>query len=297
MGGSRECRARIDQCKPRRADASCHALVDQVDEYDRVMILAVRSGDAIAAALADRVLSGELAPGSRLPSERQLALDFGVSRPIVREALRSLVERGLIDIEPGRGAFVHGDTGPRRFPPLDLEYRRRGTTARQLSEARLMLEMEAAALATEHADEDDLSNMEKALTRLEGSATPLERVRNDLAFHISLVAAAHNPVIETMFASIQTLTVELMVRSAADENIIRQSAPYHRVAFEAIRDRDAAAARAAIRSHLSVASSTYGDDYDRSLETTAAASLRLIGSGEGLDEFLRSVPSGAPPSK
>ena len=107
-----------------------------------------------------------------------------------------------------------------------------------------------------------------------------------------MVAAAHNPVIETMFASIQTLTVELMVRSAADENIIRRSAPYHRVAFEAIRDRDAAAARAAIRSHLSVASSTYGDDYDRSLETTAAASLRLIGSGEGLDEFLRSVPSG-----
>ena len=126
---------------------------------------------------------------------------------------------------PAEGAFVHGDTGPRRFPPLDLEYRRRGTTARQLSEARLMLEMEAAALATEHADEDDLSNMEMALKRLEGSATPLERVRNDLSFHISLVAAAHNPVIETMFASIQTLTVELMVRSAADENIIRQSAP------------------------------------------------------------------------
>ena len=151
-----------------RAGASRDAPIDQVGEYDRVMILAVRSGDAIAAALADRVLSGELAPGSRLPSERQLALDFGVSRPIVREALRSLVERGLIDIEPGRGAFVHGDTGPRRFPPLDLEYRRRGTTARQLSEARLMLEMEAAALATEHADEDDLSNMEMALKRLEG---------------------------------------------------------------------------------------------------------------------------------
>jgi GntR family transcriptional regulator, transcriptional repressor for pyruvate dehydrogenase complex len=90
--------------------------------------------------------------------------DFGVSRPIVREALRSLVERGLIDIEPGRGAFVHGDTGPRRFPPLDLEYRHRGTTARQLSDARLMLEMEAAALPTEHTDEGDLSNMELATT-------------------------------------------------------------------------------------------------------------------------------------
>ena len=105
------------------------------------------SSDAIAVALEERVLSGEIAAGDRLASERILALEYGVSRPIVREALRSLIERGLIDVEPGRGAFVRDGTGPRRFPPLDIEYRRRGTTARQLSEARLMLETEAAALA------------------------------------------------------------------------------------------------------------------------------------------------------
>ena len=204
------------------------------------------AGDAIASALAERILSGELAADDRLPSERRLAVEFGASRPIVREALRSLVERGLIDVEPARGAFVRGDTGPRRFQPLDLEYRRRGTTARQLSETRLMLETEAAALATIHSDADDLAILESALDRLESSATPLDRVRNDLAFHTALVAAAHNPVIETMFASIQGMTVELMVRSAADADIVRQSAPYHRIAYEAIRDRDPVAARAAI---------------------------------------------------
>src|SRR5262245_18371229 len=117
------------------------------------------AGDAIAAALAERILSGELAPDDRLPSERRLAVEFGASRPMVREALRSLVERGLIEVEAGRGAFVRGDTGPRRFEPLDLEYRRRGTTARQLSETRLMLETEAAALATVHADAGDLGVM------------------------------------------------------------------------------------------------------------------------------------------
>ena len=213
---------------------------------------------------------------------------------MVREALRSLVERGLIEVEPGRGAFVRGDTGPRRFEPLDLEYRRRGTTARQLSETRLMLETEAAALATLHADADDLSLMEGALDRLESSRTPLERVRNDLAFHVALVAASHNPVIETMFASIHGLTVELMVRSASDAEIIRQSEPYHRVAFDAIRERDAAGARAAIQAHLSIAASTYGEDYDRRLDSTATRALRLIGSGAGLEEFLRAVlPDGA----
>jgi DNA-binding FadR family transcriptional regulator len=247
------------------------------------------SGDQIASTLAERVLSGELAPNERLPPERQLAVEFGVSRPIIREALRALVERGLIDVEPSRGAFVRSTTGPGRFQSLDVEYLRRGTTARQLSEARLMIETEAVALAVDHADAVDLATLSAALDRVEASATPLERVRNDLAFHAALVAATHNPVIETMFASIQALTVELMVRSAGDAEIVRKSAPFHRVAFQAIVDRDPDAGRAAIRAHLSVAASTYGDDYDQSLDTTAARALRLIGSGEGLEEFLSDV--------
>jgi GntR family transcriptional repressor for pyruvate dehydrogenase complex len=208
---------------------------------------------------------------------------------MVREALRSLIERGLIRVEPGRGAFILSATAARRFQPLDLEYRRRGTTARQLSQARLMLEAGAAALATEHSDADDLAALANALERLESSETPLDRVRNDLAFHTALVAASHNPVIESMFASIQALTVELMVRSAGDSEIVRQSEPYHRIAYEAIRDRNPNAARAAIEAHLSIAASTYGDDYDQSLDTTAARALRLIGSGAGLEEFLRAV--------
>jgi DNA-binding FadR family transcriptional regulator len=260
--------------------------------------LSRHSGDAISRALAERILSGELAVGEQLPSERRLAREFGASRPTVREALRSLIERGLINVQPGRGAFVLSETATRRFRPLDLEYRRRGTTARQLSEARLMLETEAAALATEHADSDDLAVLRDALERLEASATPLDRVRNDLAFHAALVRASHNPVIQTMFASIQGLTVELMVRSAGDAEIVRQSAPYHRIAYEAIRDRNAVAARAAMQAHLSIAASTYGDDYDRSLDTTASQALRLIGSGAGLEEFLRAVlPDGSPPGE
>src|SRR5262245_60450097 len=204
---------------------------------------AQKSGDAIARALAERVLSGALAPDEQLPSERRLAEEFGVSRPMVREALRSLIERGVIRVEPSRGAFVNANTGSRGFRPLDLEYRRRGTTARQLSEARLMLETEAAALATEHATDDDIATLRAAVERLESSPTPLERVRNDLAFHGAMVAASHNPVIATMFASIQALTVELMVRSAGDAEVVRRSEPHHREAFEAIRRRDAAGAR------------------------------------------------------
>jgi GntR family transcriptional regulator, transcriptional repressor for pyruvate dehydrogenase complex len=243
----------------------------------------------LADVLAERVMTGRLAVGERLPSERQLALEFGMSRPMVREALRTLVERRLIDVAPSRGAFVRRDTGPRRYQPFDVEYRRRGTTARQLSEARLMLETEAAALAATRADASDLATLQAAVERLEASANPLDRVRNDLAFHAAMVAASHNSVIETMFASIQGLTVELMVRSAGDPEVVRRSQPYHRLAYEAIAARDADAARTAIRDHLSIAASTYGEDYDQSLDTTAARALRLIGSGAGLAEFLGTV--------
>lgn len=247
------------------------------------------SGEAVAGILAERVLSGRLPPDARLPSERQLAREFGVSRPVVREALRALVERRLIDVEASRGAFVRKDAGSGRYQPLDVEYRRRGTTARNLSEARLMLESETAGLAASHADDEDLATLRAAVERLEASATPLDRVRNDLAFHAALAAASHNPVIETMFASIQGLTVELMVRSAGDAEVVRKSEPYHRMIYEAIADRDADAARAAMQAHLGIAASTYGADYDQSLDTTAARALRLIGSGAGLDEFLGSL--------
>jgi DNA-binding FadR family transcriptional regulator len=259
---------------------------------NRAVDHSLNSREAIASALEERILAGEFAAGDRLPSERLLAVEFGASRPIVRESLRSLIERGLIEVGPGRGAFVRGDMGARGFQPIDLEYRRRGTTARHLSEARLMLETEAAALASEHADAHDLAALERALERLDASRTPLDRVRCDLAFHSLLVAAAHNPVIETMFATIQALTAELMVRSVGDPETVRRSAPYHRAAYEAIRSRDQMAARAAIQAHLSIAAETYGDDYDRSLDTTAARAIRLIGSGAGLDDFLRSVLQG-----
>ena len=66
------------------------------------------------------MLTGSLAADERLPSERRLAQEFGVSRPVVREALRSLVERGLIEVEPSRGAFVRGDTGPVSFPSRSI---------------------------------------------------------------------------------------------------------------------------------------------------------------------------------
>jgi GntR family transcriptional repressor for pyruvate dehydrogenase complex len=240
----------------------------------------------IADEIADQIASGHLPAGSRMQSERQLAAILGASRPMVREALRMLAERGLIETRPGRGSFVRAPGGMATYQQLDLHYRRSGTTARQISEVRLLLETEAARRAAERADEREIEALRSALERLEASSTPLDRVRNDLAFHLTIARLSHNPLIEFMLQSVASLTVELMVRSVSDPEVVSRSDPQHRLAFDAIARHEPAAAGAAIEAHLSVAAETYGDDYDESLYTTATRALRLLGTGVGIEALL-----------
>src|SRR6478752_5931237 len=98
----------------------------------------------LSAALEANIVSGRLAAGEKLPSERQLAVHYGVSRPIVREALRTLVERDLVVIRPGRGSYVRDARAFAAAGRLDALYRRSQATPRDLVEARMMLECTAA---------------------------------------------------------------------------------------------------------------------------------------------------------
>jgi GntR family transcriptional regulator, transcriptional repressor for pyruvate dehydrogenase complex len=236
--------------------------------------------------LEGEILRGELEVGTKLPSERELAQRFELSRPAVREALRSLEERQLIRIEPGRGSYVEAGTSLDVGRSLDVFYRRQKVTARQLVEARIMVESEAAARAAERATPEDLDRMGTTLERLEGAQGRVEIVRLDLGFHLTVIRAAHNPVIEAMFGSIASLAVEQMVRSVSDSAIRHQSHPYHRQAFEAIAAGDAPAARQALVDHLRVADETYGDDYDRYIDASAN---RVLQDVLGLDVSLSSL--------
>jgi GntR family transcriptional regulator, transcriptional repressor for pyruvate dehydrogenase complex len=83
--------------------------------------------------------------------------------------------------------------------------------------------------------------MELALTRFERSADLVDKTRCDIAFHMSIVRAAHNPVVETMYGSIRGLVVRLMLRSLGDPTVSRAGVPYHREVYEAIRNGDGGA--------------------------------------------------------
>jgi len=248
----------------------------------------------VLAHLADEILTGRVETGTKLSSERELADRFGVSRPVVREAMRGLVERGLVEVQPGRGAFVRTARATDAAAGMDALLRRHQPTPRDLVEARTMLEATTAALAATRATAADLSSIEDALDRFEGATGLIDQARYDLAFHLAVARAAHNPVVETMFGAITGMTIELMLRSLADPEVTRASVPYHRVVAAAIAAREPERARSAMLAHLEVAATTYGADLDRSLESVARRELaRLLDPGVTLEVLLASVPDGS----
>jgi GntR family transcriptional regulator, transcriptional repressor for pyruvate dehydrogenase complex len=246
------------------------------------------SATSLAATLAEEwILSGRYHAGEKLPSERKIAEELGVSRPMVREALRGLLERRLIEISPGRGAFVRGASVSDVAQTFTTLVRRQQATTRDVLRARQMLECEAAELAAEHASKTDLATMLRELEDCESATGILERVRADLRFHAAVVNAVHNPVISGMYGGIASLTAGMMLRSLSDREVSREGLPYHRDIYGAIAERRPMDARAAAMNHLQVAHRSYGSDLDRAIDDVARRELsRMFGSTLSLDDLL-----------
>ncbi len=233
------------------------------------------------------ILTGRLPVGASLQSERALAYAHGVSRPMVREALRNLAGRGLIEISPGRGTFVKEVTGFGRLNSVDVM---RDSTARQLVEARVILESQTSRLAAARATEREIEIMGATLERLTLSAKAVERGRLDLAFHLTIARASHNPVLEAMLRSIAPLMVELMMRSIGDGTTAKLSHPRHQECLDAIRRGDGDAAESAMVAHLRVADSSYGEGYDELLDVAAGRYARSLVEDYGsLDALIKAV--------
>lgn len=223
------------------------------------------TAEQLVAHLDAKIVTGAVPAGTRLESERKLAERHGVSRPVVREALRSLQERGLITAQPGRGTFVRELRPTGGLATAEILTRRGQVTARQLSAARIMLEGEAAALAAAHRSAADLNRMQELLDSFDATENVMEKAEQDLAFHEAVLLAAGNTVLQVMFGSIRSLTLALMLRSLGDSRVRDAGGPIHHTILAAIRRRDSRAARRRMVEHLSVAETHYGRDLDRPL--------------------------------
>jgi GntR family transcriptional regulator, transcriptional repressor for pyruvate dehydrogenase complex len=154
--------------------------------------IAVKQGplpQAIAAELRRRIARGELKPGERLPGQRELAAGFSVSVGTVREAISMLVSAGLIETKAARGTFVVESLELRAPGELPLERRE----AEELLEARRLLELQIATLATRRRTRAQLERMRSAVVRMGGAGENSRAyVDADIAFHLSVADAAGN---------------------------------------------------------------------------------------------------------
>jgi GntR family transcriptional repressor for pyruvate dehydrogenase complex len=200
----------------------------------------------------DSILKGQLKPGDQLPAERDLAQRFGVSRTAVREAVKTLREKGLVEAYSGRGTFVTNGNSQAIRQSLDLMIRiNKQEGLANLAELRFVLEPEIAALAAPRIEEQLLTTMREAVAVMERNLhDPDAYVEADLDFHLALAEAADNPLILSLLDSIVGLLREQRSRIFDVDGGPERGQFHHKQILTAIENRNAEAAREAMRAHL-----------------------------------------------
>jgi GntR family transcriptional regulator, transcriptional repressor for pyruvate dehydrogenase complex len=194
---------------------------------------------------------GQLKPGDQLPPERELAEQFGVSRTAVREAVKTLREKGLVEAYPGRGTFITDGTSYTIRQSLDRMMRTGNEGFAFLAEVRQILEPEIAALATTRAKEEDLDAMRQQVAVMDEARTdPDAFIEADLDFHLALAEAAANPIILSLIDSIVGLLREQRMRIFQVTGGPDRGQYHHKKILEAVEHRDPAGAREAMKAHL-----------------------------------------------
>jgi GntR family transcriptional regulator, transcriptional repressor for pyruvate dehydrogenase complex len=200
----------------------------------------------------DSIVKGTLKPGDQLPPERELAQQFGVSRTAVREAVKALREKGLVEAYPGRGTFITDGTSYAIRQSLDRMVKIGQTEGSgYLVEVREILEPEIAALAATRADEENLAAMREAVAVMDAARRDSDAfIEADLDFHLALAEAAANPLILTLIDSIVGLLREQRTRIFLVEGGPERGQYHHKRVLEAVEHRDPIGAREAMKAHL-----------------------------------------------
>lgn len=212
-----------------------------------------RLPEIIAGDIEEAIVTGKFTAGSQLPSEQQLATEFGVSRNVVREAFKFLKERGLITILNGSGAYVCQPSGEATSNALGRYMRLIGATesVQALYEARRILEGQNVRLAAERADEHDLALLAKYLKRMNEHGGVIEKwAQADLDFHMAIASATHNPFLRVLLEPLVDQLRGVIAKPYAVPGAVERGLEAHTRVFNCIKNRDPEGAHAAILEHL-----------------------------------------------
>ena len=202
----------------------------------------------LARTLMEEIASGRYPIGSRLPAERELAAAHNVSRPTVREAVIALEVQGLVEVRVGSGAYVRRLPGKDALPGFNI-------SAFELTEARLLFEGEAAALAASEITDEEIAEIEQLIVAIaDENNRPDGTEQADRAFHLAIARATRKGAVYDAIENLWNLRsgspeAALLHAKARSANI-KPVVDEHTAVLDALRARDPGAARSAMRAHL-----------------------------------------------
>jgi GntR family transcriptional repressor for pyruvate dehydrogenase complex len=209
-----------------------------------------RLSDKVAEMMLETILSRRLAVGERLPSERELGEQFGVSRTVVREAVRALVAKGVIEVRSGSGLRVAAVDAAAVSESMSLFMRGGGIDFEKVHEVRTVLEVHIAGLAAERATREDIKRLDEVHERMENEIDDVAAAaRHDLEFHRVIARATHNDLFLVLMDSIGTSLIDIR-RENLGSGAALETLDQHARIFERIARHDVDGARAAMSAHL-----------------------------------------------
>lgn len=205
------------------------------------------------------IVESHLEEGDRLPSERELSAQFGVSRTVVREAIRALAAKRLVEVGVGRGTVVRAPSAESAALSMKLLLRMQagGADLDKVIEVRRVLEVEIAGLAAARRTDHDLRELDSVLDRADRHRNdPDAFIKEDVGFHARLAEATHNELFVMLLASLAGVMTEVRILGLRTSGTASRALKHHRHILDAVRAADPTAARAAMGAHMDEATDT-----------------------------------------
>jgi GntR family transcriptional repressor for pyruvate dehydrogenase complex len=213
-----------------------------------------RLSDQVAQLMLDAILEKQLAPGERLPSERELGEQFGVSRTVVREAVRALVAKGVIEVVSGSGLRIAEANATNVRESLSLYLHNSTLDYEKMHDVRRVLEVHIAGVAAERSSEDDLKRLNEAHEAMAKAVADGSSVDDlailDLEFHRAMARATHNELFLILLDSLGEGLLDVRRDNLKDRDTAERTIGLHDAVRQRIIARDAEGARAAMAEHL-----------------------------------------------
>ncbi len=200
--------------------------------------------------LRQMILTGKVQPGEFLPSRKDLAAQFGVGLSTVHEAIQALTAVGMVESHPGKGTWMRDDALDTLIHPAVVKARLGELNARQVYEARFVIEVALTGFAVQRATPEDMERIWEALKAMEAAVENEGAfVEADLAFHLSVAKAGHNDLLEQFYHLTRKLLSEVITEMVRLPKVRDESIRLQKAIAEAIEQRDLHEARQAARNH------------------------------------------------